>query len=239
MVHAGYNPNGFIGLMDLLMNLSKHKPSAIELMFSTHPMSVERHQTAINAVRSKYSANNQKPIYRERFMDHTAGLRKIKGAIEKMQQGERLMGEKKYQDSESSFRDALKEAPEDYAGLMMLSKCLYVQEKYSDSEHYSEKAKDVYPQEAQSYHMSGMTQLMQKKYETALQRFASYDEKLPGNPNTNFFKGYSFEGMEKIQDAANEYTRYLKAVNQGEQADYAYQRLEEWGYINNQSNSQK
>ena len=38
MTKAGQNPKGMVGLMDLLMSLSRHKPSAIEIMFSTHPM---------------------------------------------------------------------------------------------------------------------------------------------------------------------------------------------------------
>jgi hypothetical protein len=54
---------------------------------------------------------------------------------------------------------------------------------------------------------------------------------LPGNPNTTFFKGFSLEGMQRIEPAANEYYQYLQTVNQGKQAKHAYQRLVEWGYI--------
>jgi hypothetical protein len=37
--------------------------------------------------------------------------------------------------------------------------------------------------------------------------------------------------MEKIEPAAQAYNAYLKQVQQGKQAQYAYQRLKEWGYI--------
>ncbi|UCF56248.1 MAG: M48 family metalloprotease, partial [Deltaproteobacteria bacterium] len=54
MVRTGYTPKGMIGLMDMLRALSKNKPSTIELMFATHPMSDERYQTAVETAQSKY-----------------------------------------------------------------------------------------------------------------------------------------------------------------------------------------
>ena len=67
--------------------------------------------------------------------------------------------------------------------------------------------------------------------DAALEDFTVYDEKLPGNPNTTFLKGFSLEGMGQKQAAAEHYYQYLSVVQQGEQARYAYQRLVEWGYL--------
>ncbi len=91
MVKAGYGPNGMVGLMDILNNMSKGHQSAAELLFATHPMSSERYQTAVETARSAYAADKGKPLFRERYMDHTAGLRRMKGAIETMQKGEAAM----------------------------------------------------------------------------------------------------------------------------------------------------
>ena len=44
-------------------------------------------------------------------------------------------------------------------------------------------------------------------------------------------KGFSYEGMQDKQRAAQEYQRYLQAVNQGEMAEHAYARLKNWGYL--------
>ena len=52
-----------------------------------------------------------------------------------------------------------------------------------------------------------------------------------GDPNITFLQGYSLEGMGNRQEAANQYHRYLKTVSSGNQAQYAYQRLVQWGYI--------
>jgi len=231
MVRSNYNAQGMVGLMDVLRGLSKDKPNAIELMFSTHPMSEERYQTAVETATKKYESAKNFPVHRERYMDHTARLRAIKGAIEEMQNGEKAMAKKDYPTAEGHFRKALKEAPDDYAGLCMMSKCLMAQKKYQQAQRYAERAKQIYPEEAQAHHLSGITELVKKDFGRAYEDFSSYEKLLPGNPNTIFLEAYSLEGMGRRRDAANEYYRYLQIVNQGEQAQYAYRRLVKWGYI--------
>jgi len=230
MVQAGYGSDGFVGLMDMLKSMSKHKPNAIELMFSTHPMSDERHQTAVQRAQTGYKSYKN-PVYRERYMDNTARLRQIKGAIDEMQNGEKKMARKKFGDAEAHFRRALEIAPDDYAGLAMMSKCLLVQKKMSDAQHYADRAKQIYPNEAQAYHLAGFAKIQQSKFDAAYEDFNNYERLLPGNPNTIFFKGYTLEGMRSYQAAAREYHHYLRIVQQSPQAKHAYQRLIQWGYI--------
>jgi predicted Zn-dependent protease len=230
MVKAGYGPKGMIGLMDMLRSLSKSKPSAIELMFSTHPMSDERYQTAVKNSQTQYAPAQTLPLYRERYMDHTANLRSIKGAIEEMQKGEQEMAKQKFGEAEVHFRNALKQAPNDYAGLIMMATSQLIQKKHGEGLRYSESAKTAYPQEAQAYHLSGFAKIQTKDFAGAYQDFSSYDKILPGNPNTVFFKGFSQEGMGNKPEAAKEYHRYLQTVQEGKFAQHAYRRLVEWGY---------
>ncbi len=234
MVRAGYNSNGFVGLMDTLRSMSKHKPDAIELMFATHPMSDERYRTAVEAVRTQYRHAQNFPLYRDRYMDHTTKIRSIKGAIQTMQKGESLMAKGKYGEAEIHFSKALKQTPEDYAGLVMMSKCQLAQKHYAKAGSFAEKAKNVYPQEGQAYYLAGFAKIKQKDYASAYEEFKYYEKLLSGNPNIIFFKGFSLEGMQHIKESANEYYRYLQIVNQGEKAKHAYQRLVEWGYIKSQ-----
>ena len=231
MTRAGYNPEGMVGLMEILRSLSKHEPSAIETMFSTHPMSEERFQTALEAARGRYASLESRSLERERYMDNTINLRRIKGAIDKMQKGEESMMKKQFSEGEQLFRAALKESPNDYAGLVMMAQCLLAQDKTEVARVYAQMAKEVYPAEAQAYNVDGIANLMSQKFDAAYQDFTVYDKKLPGNPNTTFFKGFCLEGMEQRQPAAEHYYQYLQMVGQGDQAVYAYQRLVEWGYI--------
>lgn len=231
MVKAGYSPDGFIGLMDMLKSTSKHMPDSIELMFSTHPMSDERYNTSVQNVGNIYKTYRNQPFYKERYMDNTAKLRAIKPAIEEMQHGDLEMGKQNYQTAESHFKKSLALAPGDYAGLVMMSKCLLLQEKFNEALKYSETAKNVYPQEAQAIYVSGFAKMKKKDFESAYQEFTNYEKALPGNPNTIFYKGFCMEGMQKQKESSSEYNRYLQMEKNGDNAAYAYKRLVEWGYI--------
>jgi len=231
MVRAGQNPKGMVGLMDVLVGISKHKPGAIEKMFATHPMSKERYRTAANKSRTKYGSRQKLPLNRDSYMDHTARLRKIKGAIEKMQNGEKAMTKRKFKDAEKQFRLALKQAPNDYAGLVMMAKCMLAQDKNREAERYAQRAKQVNSHEAQAYHVKGMSALQKKDYDSAYAEFRDYEKMLPGNPNTIFLRGLSMEGMGNKNKSAFEYHRYLKLDTQSKQARHAYQRLVDWKYI--------
>ena len=234
MVRAGYSSQGMVGLMDVLRSMGKHKPSAIELMFATHPMSDERYQTAVETTDTKYKSAKSKPVYRERYMDHTAKLRSQKGAIDEMQKGQKEMAAKNFSAADDHLRKAIKLAPHDYTALVMMSMSQLVQKKWIVARQYAEMAQKVYPAEAQAYHLSGFAKIQTKDFEGALEEFSSYDNKLPGNPNIIFFKGYAYEGMKKYPQAGREYQRYLQITQEGDYARHAYQRLRAWqakGYI--------
>ena len=228
MVRAGYSSQGMVGLMDVLRSMGKHKPSAIELMFSTHPMSDERYRTAVETADIKYKSAKSKPMYRERYMDNTANLRSQKGAIDEMQKGQKELAAKNFSAADAHLRKAIKLAPNDYTALVMISKSQLVQKKWTVGRQYAEMAQKVYPAEAQAYHLSGFAKIQMKDFEGALEEFSSYDKKLPGNPNITFFKGYAYEGMEKYPQAGREYQRYLQFTQEGDYAQHAYRRLQEW-----------
>ena len=234
MVRAGYSAQGMVGLMDVLRSMGKHKPSAIELMFSTHPMSDERYRTAVETADTKYKSVQSKPMYRERYMDNTAKLRSQKGAIDEMQKGQKEMAANNFPAADVHLRKAIKLAPNDYTALVMMSMSQLVQKKWAVGRQYAEMAQQVYPAEARAYHLSGFAKIQMKDFEGALEEFSSYDKKLPGNPNIIFFKGYAYEGMKKYPQAGREYQHFLQLTRQGDYARHADQRLREWrarGYI--------
>jgi predicted Zn-dependent protease len=231
MTRAEYNPQGMVGLMEVLQSLSKHKPSALEMMFATHPMSDERYQTAVNSAATKYQFGQDFPLYEERYMDYTAGLREMQDAIKAMQDGEEEMMKERFPKAEQHFNRALKQVPEDYAGLLMMAKCQLAQDRYDKARYYAERAKETYPTEPQAHHISGIAKLGKNDFGSAYEDFDNYEKMLPGNPNTIFFKALSLDGMQHRAEAAAEYNRFLEQVSEGEQADHARQRLIEWGYL--------
>lgn len=232
MVKAGQNPKGMVGLMEMLNGTSRRAPNIIEQMFSSHPMSSERYQTAVEQVERIAGAEKKRSLNKERYMDNTAKLRRIKASIQNIQAGEKELNQSNFAAAEGYFGKALSRAPNDYCGLVMSAKCQLSQDKLSKANRLLEKAKSIYPEEAQAVHLSGVTKLKLGKNESAFNEFRRYEQKMPGNPNSVFFQGVSLERMQQKDRAASQYKRFLSQVNQGEQAKHAYGRLVEWGYVN-------
>ena len=230
MAEGGYNPEGFVGLMKMLNAMSRHGASAFELMFATHPMSQERYDTAV-AEAARYPRAKKKTLYKERYMDRTAALRAMAGAIENMQKAEIAMARQNISEAETHLEKALKEAPDDYAALVMMSKVQLALKNPKAAKRYAQKAKAVDPKEAQGHYLSGFANLQEKDWDGAHADFVSYETLLPGNPNTVFYQGLSQEKRGREKDAARDYYRYLQMTRQGDQAQYAYGRLVEWGYV--------
>ncbi len=231
MVKNGYSPQGMVDLMAVLKKLSKHKPGISQVLFASHPMAADRYAIAEKRAHSQYAAALKNPIYRDRYMDHTVHLRKLKGAIETMQKSEVAMARKKFPEAESDLKQALTQAPGDYAGLLMMSKCLLAQNKNAEARRFADDASQVYPEEAQAHQIGGIAALRLKRFNEAFHEFDQYDRLLPGDPNTVFFKGLALEKMHRRPAAAQAYSRYLHQVKQGNMARHAYQRLRQWGYI--------
>ncbi len=231
MVAGGYNPDGMVGLMAMLRGEAQQKPSLLETMFASHPMSEERYQTAVRTAEQKYPGERRRPAKRERYMDHTAGLRRIQPTIAACQKGEALMAKQQLPQAEDQFAQALRHTRDDYAANVLMAKALMAQKKTREADTYLASAKSIYPGEAQAVHLSGLAKLALRQPEAALAEFVAYDKLLPGNPSTLFFVGAAHENMGQRREAANYYYRYLQSGAQGGEAQFAVARLRDWKVI--------
>ncbi|WP_461209208.1 M48 family metalloprotease [Desulfocurvus sp. DL9XJH121] len=231
MVAGGYSPQGMVGLQQHLVDLHTEKPSALETLFASHPMSEERRDTAEYEAETTYASAGKLPLYRERYMDNTASLRKLGPAIEAMQTGEKYMGKKQYPEAEAQFAKALRLAPGDYAGLLLMSKCMLAQGRDAEAKRYADQAKQAQPGEPQALHVAGMAELAGGRPDAALRDFTAYERALPGNPNTVYRQALSLDAMGRRREAAQQYSRFLKTGSKGNNANQAYSRLRDWGYV--------
>lgn len=231
MVRAGHPPTGMIGLMDMLRSMHKSKPSVIEQMFASHPMSDERYKTAADRAQSQYAKASSRPANRERYMDNTASLRRIAPALKEIQKGDEMMAKKQPDVADGHYASALRQASGDYEGLLKLAKCKLARDKPSEAVSLAAEAKTAYPAEPQAYQVHGFACLASKQFSPAVADFTHYDKALPGNPNTLFLLGFAHEGLNQKQNAATQYANFLKKVTSGTQADHATKRLTEWGYL--------
>jgi predicted Zn-dependent protease len=182
MVKAGYNPKGMIGLMDILQSLSKKEPNMIEQMFSTHPMSTERYASMQREAQIKYTSYMSDPVYRDRYMDATARLRCLKPAIDKQTAGETALMAKKYSEGEDLLKQALKLAPNDYTGLVLMAKAKIIQDQLKESLPYLDRAIRAYPGEEQAPQLKGVVEKKLGDKKAALESFYLAARCAPHNP---------------------------------------------------------
>ncbi len=234
MVKAGYSSHGFVQLMQMLNSLHKKKPDAAQILFSSHPMSSERLAAALAREKGMYKGSINHMLGHERFMDRTASLRAKKKGIELLQQGESFLGQKKYAKAEKIFTAAVNEIKTDYTAHVLMAKCLILEKKVLKALRYADRAKQLYPDEAQGYFVSGLANLGLKHWTDAYQDFDSCDNVLPGNPQITFYKGYCLDQNGQSSSAAAAYMTYLEQVGYqpGKYSKYAHDRLKKWGYIN-------
>jgi len=230
MVRAGYPATGMVGLHQLLVDQEKSAPGLLQTMFSTHPMSGERRDNARQLADGKYADSKGRDAGRERFMDSIASLRRIQPTIDACQKGDLAMAGKQYPKAEEQYRAALQKTPRDYAANVLMAQCLQAQEKNAQALTFAETAKQVYPQEAQAQKLTGVLALAQGDPAKAWAGLDAYDRMLPGDAGVTFLKGVSLEGMGKRQEAAGQYSAYLRRTRQGKAAEYAQSRLQSWGY---------
>jgi predicted Zn-dependent protease len=226
MVKAGYPASGMTDLHGMLVSEEKSAPSLLQTMFSSHPMSSERVDNARRLAETRYAASLRAPDGRERYMDGTAGLRRIAPAIEACKQGEVEMAGKRLAQAEERFAAALRHAPRDYASNVLMARCLAAQNRRGDAQRYAETARNVYPQEAQAHKLAGSLHLQGKNPAAAFDAFDRFDRLLPGDPGIAFLKGVSLEGVGDRRRAAEHYAAYLRSGAGGEPARFAQGRLQ-------------
>jgi predicted Zn-dependent protease len=228
---SGRNPQGTVGVMQILKKLQKEKPNVIERIFATHPMSEERYNNAVELLNSKYASFKNLPTNKERFMDETSTLRKKADVVRNLQKAEEAMAKNKLNDAESFLKEAMQKAPDDYGMLLTYAQFHLTKKEANKAEMLAEEAKNVYPGEPYALYLSGVAKIELKKYEDAYQSFVQYEKILAGNNEITFYQGFAMEGAGKRQIAADCYMRYLQVETGTQHSQYAYRRLVEWGYI--------
>jgi predicted Zn-dependent protease len=231
LVRAGYPASGMTRLHELLIGENERRPSMLQTMFSSHPMSVERRDSARQAADTRYAASANAPAQRERFMDRTASLRRLKPTITACQNGETAMSRKALPQAQQQFAAALKATPQDYAANLRMAQCLQAQGRLADARQYASTAREVYPEEAQAMKLGATLQLGLRNPTAAFAELQAFDRALPGDPGVLFLKGVALEGMGERQAAAQHFGSYLRVTQQGGAAEYSVARLKAWGYL--------
>ncbi|WP_040557475.1 M48 family metalloprotease [Reinekea blandensis] len=230
-VAAGANPKGMIELMAMLNTLHDAQPGALQIMFSSHPMSAERVANAREQVQTVYQNQQGRDLGRERYMDYTAALRKERTLIKTLANADLAVSAGEFQQADQALDQARRIRDDDYALWIISAKSNMGQGRSRSAVADLQKAQTLKPTEALPLYMLGANYLDVGEPDAALSAYRQYQLKLPGNPMVDFFIGYSYEQMGQQPPAAEAYRTFLQQVQQGEQAEHAYRQLLAWGYL--------
>ncbi len=228
LVRAGYDPQGMVGLMNLLVRLSGSSPSALEQMFSSHPMSAERLQAAQARVSGEYAGRNAGVNHRAAYLAATAGLRKNAAALKQFAAAEGQLAQGQYAAARVAAEQGLRQMPDDYAGLLILAQA---KQKLGDAEGArlaAERAARVQPGAgARAQGLLAQSALQRKDYAAALTHLAAFERQVPGDAGTALCQGLVYEAQGQKQMAAQAYRRSASRGGTGSAAArQAQQRLQ-------------
>ena len=228
MVRAGYDPQGMIGLMQLLVRLGGANPSALEQMFSTHPMSAERLQAAQARIQSEYAGRNAGAVNEAAFQAATANIRKNKAAYQQFSAAETQLAQKRYAAAKAAAEQGLRLAPNDYVGLMLVAQASQKSGNAVAAQQAAALAARVNPAGARAQSVLAQCALQNKDYAGALRHLSAFEQQVPGDTRTAFYKGLAYEGQGQKRQAAAAYQAYVRGggVSSAE-GQYAAQRLQQ------------
>lgn len=230
-VSAGANPQGMVDLMNMLNSLHSQSPGALQIMFSSHPMSDERLRNARTQMDKQYKSQRARNSGRERYMDYTQALRKDKALIKSLADADLAISQGDYAKASSHLTQAKAQRDDDYALWIISAKANMAQQKHTQAVQDLARAKSLKPGEQLPLYMQGASYIELGQFDQAVDTFTQYQRNLPGNPLVDFLIGYSYEGQDNRSLSARSYQSYLRQVQQGEQAEHALRKLREWGYV--------
>ncbi|MDW7711732.1 MAG: M48 family metalloprotease [Deferrisomatales bacterium] len=232
MTQAGYNPEGLVQTMEILMSAHDREPSAVETLFSSHPLSSERVATVQNlAATAPASLRTREALGEEPFRRATERLRAVAPAYAKMDEGRKALAAKNNQEALALLGEAARLAPDQALIWVHKAAAEARAEKTEDAYASAQRAATLYPDLYQARYVAGALAFELKKHPESLGHLDAADRLVPDQPQVTFYRGRNFEAQGRRDDAARAYAAVLQKVQQGPVAEYCYNRLVEWGYV--------
>ena len=225
MVRAGYNPKGMVDLMKLLVRISTSNPSMIEQMFSSHPMSTERLETATKRLQTTYATVKGRDGVQEYAMA-TTGLRSAKPAISAFAKAETQLAGKQPGAAIQSAQKGLAQLPDDPAGTLILADAFAASGQIAASKQAATRVANT-SASLRAESLLAQCALQQKEYATALRHLNTLESKKSSDPRLYFYKGVAYEGLNRKAEAVKNYDAYLmRSQGSTSESAYARQRLQ-------------
>ena len=233
MTKAGYNPRGMVDLQQILLRQRKRNPSMVEQLFASHPLSEKRIKDSKKQIQKldvKPVSGIKGPVnlFEER-VENTWYPRKV--AYEEMDSGVKHIKNDRASKAEKHFRNAIDHYEDEALFHTWLGRSLDEQGKHDEARNALDRSVAINGEVFRVRLFSAINYFKREQHSKSLKELDRADELLPDHPSVDFYRGKNREKMGNRDKAAEQYTRYLKKVNEGENARYAVQRLRQWGYV--------
>ncbi len=205
MTKAGYNPEGMVGVMNILMHEGKRHPSLLDRMFADHPMSSERLKTAEERVAAEPPAVRHRPIRKKAFRAAVYHIRQTRPAYDRFARARRLLAQHKTAEAQRLLDQSVAECPDD--GLLrgylaaVEAEDGEMQRALRDAGRAGKAAPNIFVVQM----MAGQIFLKAKRYAAAVPFFDDADRILPNVPEVELLRGEALEGAGRRADAARAY----------------------------------
>ncbi|HKA36102.1 MAG TPA: M48 family metalloprotease [Thermoanaerobaculia bacterium] len=227
MTAAGYNPRGFVQVMEVLLAASQKEPSKWEALFASHPMTSERVATAKERLASTYAKYQDRPMTTAAFARAVAPIKAEVPAFALADEGKKLVAAKQLAPASEKFERAVKMAPDSPILNALWADTLFDLGNYPRAEEASSRAPGLYIGRA----VNGASNWRLRRYPQAIASLDEADKLVPGTLLVSYVRGRAYEDSGDRRAAAGEYAKVAQGTKgQGEAGGYAVQKLREWGY---------
>ncbi len=232
MTAAGYNPEGMVQTMEILLASHDREPSALEALFASHPLSSERVATTRRlAAATDPALHTEAALRRAPFQAATARLHSVQPAYADMDAGSKALSGGDTPTALRLLRQATDLAP-DQALIWAFRGAAEAKEGDERAGlEAAERAVQLDPGLYRARLYAGVLAFEVGDHRRSQEHLDAAQRLLPGQPTVTFFQGRNFEALGDRREAAGAYATVLKQLRQGPMAEYSYRRLVEWGYI--------
>jgi len=225
MVDAGYNPRGMVDVMEVLAAESRRRPSIVERMFASHPLTENRIATAKAAVAALPAEVLARPMTTRPHLRRIEQLRRSRPAYDRLAEAQQLAGEGRVERSMALLRQSVDEWPEDgvLRGFLAAAELegRRLRAAASDADRAARDAPSVFFVQV----VAGRSLLEMKRYGEALRPLDRAEALLSDVAEVRLLRARALEGSGRRQEAIDEYRRVTQLAPGTELADQAQGRL--------------
>ncbi len=228
MTRAGYNPVAMLQVMEILQRTAKRKPSRLEALFQSHPLTEERIER-IRAELDKGTYPTTLPFKVRDFAEKTAHLKSLKEAYMHFDRGDRLMEKGDYRGAEGEYRRAIDLADDQSVFYGGLAWALMRQGRLVEADISIRKALRLYPDLFSNRYLAGLIAFRKGDYFRAIRHLRVADRLIPDVPQVKFYLGRSYEITGNYREAVRNYREVIRLAPESPEAAEARRRLRAMG----------